>query len=65
MNDIFWRYVGLDSEYRISWARGHYEVYINNKFYCSADTIEEAVYEVEEYLEDVGRGDKAVADVKS
>lgn len=47
----------MDSEYRISWARGHYEVYINNKFYCSADTIEEAVYEVEEYLEDLKGGD--------
>ena len=29
----------------------HFEVYINDKFYCSVDTVEEGVKEVEEYLE--------------
>ena len=36
--------------YRIVPNRGHYEVYINGKFYCSADTRVEAVREVEKYL---------------
>ena len=51
----------MDSDYKISWVHGHYEVYINNKFYCSADTIEEAVFEVEEYLEDAEKSDDAIA----
>lgn len=30
---------------------GHYEVYIGGKFFCSADTITEAIQEVEnDYL---------------
>lgn len=31
---------------------GHYNVFINNKFYCSADTIREATKEVEEYIKE-------------
>lgn len=30
-------------------AHEHYEVYIQGKFYCSADTLEEAIEEIEEY----------------
>ena len=29
--------------------RGHWEVYINGKFYCSADSFSEAVKEYQEY----------------
>lgn len=29
--------------------RGHYEVYLNGEFYCSADTYLEAVKEIESY----------------
>jgi hypothetical protein len=35
--------------YKIVAVRGHYEVYINGKFYCSADTPEEAVRDIEDY----------------
>lgn len=35
--------------YRIVPHYGHYQVYINGKFFCSADTIAEAVKEVESY----------------
>lgn len=31
--------------------RDHYEVYIDGMFYCSADTVSEAVYEIEKYYE--------------
>lgn len=37
--------------YRIVPKHGHYEVYINGKFYCSADTMPEEAKEVEEYFE--------------
>lgn len=30
-------------------VNGHYEVYINGKFYCSADNTVEAAKEVEAY----------------
>lgn len=30
-------------------VRGHYEVYIDGSFYCSADTPEEAATEIEIY----------------
>lgn len=33
----------------IKQVRGHYEIYINGKFYCSADTHEEAAREIELY----------------
>jgi hypothetical protein len=35
--------------YKIVSTHGHYEVYIDGKFYCSADTMHEAAKEVEEY----------------
>lgn len=55
----------MDVDYKIVRVRGHYAVYINDEFYCSADTFEEAKYEVEEYLEDGKNDDKAVADWQS
>ena len=33
-------------DYRIINNHGHYEVYIDGKFYCSADTVTEAIHEV-------------------
>lgn len=35
--------------YKIVPKRGYFEVHINGKFYCSADTWKEASKEVEEY----------------
>lgn len=40
----------MDAE--IITVRGHYEVYINGKFHCSADTRAEAVTEMEALLND-------------
>ena len=40
--DISWKIVENDE---------HFEVFINHKFYCSVDTIEEGIKEVEDYLE--------------
>lgn len=38
-------------DYQIVSNHGHYEVYIDGKFFCSADTIAEAMHEVtNEYL---------------
>lgn len=34
-------------QYQIIAIRGHYEVYLNGKFFCSADTFMEAVKEIE------------------
>lgn len=36
--------------YQIIPRYGHYEVYINGTFFCSADNWNEAVKEVETYL---------------
>ena len=36
-----------DSSYEIKNVRGHYEVYKDGKFLCSADTMKEAAEEVE------------------
>ena len=36
--------------YHIKRKRDYYEVYINGKFYCTADTHEEAAREVEDYF---------------
>lgn len=33
---------------QIKRVRGHYEVTVNGKFFCSADTFMEAVHELEE-----------------
>ena len=38
--------------YKITKKYGHYEVYIDGRFYCSADTILEAIHEVETYKEE-------------
>lgn len=35
--------------YRITPKYGHYEVHINGKFYCSADTMHEAIREIQNY----------------
>lgn len=35
--------------YKIVPNHGHYEVYIDGKFYCSADTMNEAAKEIEKY----------------
>lgn len=35
--------------YKIVNVRGHYEIYINGKFYCSADNMKEATKELERY----------------
>lgn len=32
--------------------RGHWEVHINGKFFCSADTFNEAVKEYQDYVEE-------------
>ena len=37
-------------EYTIKAERGYFNVYINGKFYCTADTWTEAVMEAEDYL---------------
>lgn len=39
-----------DKEYKIIPKNGHYEVYIDNEFQCSADTMIEAVDELEKIL---------------
>lgn len=35
------------SDYKIIHINDHYEVYLNGKFYCSADTKSEAEKEIE------------------
>lgn len=37
--------------YKIKPEREHFEVYINDKFYCTTDNWKEAVSEVESYVE--------------
>lgn len=37
----------MHETYKIVHVNGHYEVYIDGKFYCSADTLTEAVKEIE------------------
>lgn len=32
--------------------RGHWEVYIDEKFYCSADTFSEAAMEYQDYMKE-------------
>ena len=38
--------------YEIKRKRGHFVVYINERFYCSADSIREATKEVENYIKE-------------
>lgn len=33
-------------DYQIFEKYGHYEVYVDGKFFCSADTVTEAIHEV-------------------
>lgn len=35
--------------YKIKPDRGHFLVYIDGKFYCSADTMSEAINEIRKY----------------
>ena len=37
-----------NAEYDVIATRGHYEVYCDGKFFCSADTFMEAVKEIED-----------------
>lgn len=37
--------------YSVVNKQGHYEVYINGKFYCSVDNMSEANREIENYKE--------------
>lgn len=39
-----------DVSYKIVNARGHYDAYVDGKFYCSADTFGEALEEIEKLL---------------
>lgn len=36
-------------KYNIIPIHGHYEIYINGKFYCTADDLNEAAREIEDY----------------
>ena len=40
--------------YKIKAVNGHYEIYMNDEFYCSADTYDEALQELGELLERTG-----------
>ena len=40
--------------YKIKREREHFEVYINNRFYCSADNEKEAAKEIENYAKERG-----------
>lgn len=39
--------------YQIVSNKGHYEIYINGNFYCSADTYAEAIREVEDFQKEM------------
>lgn len=39
--------------YDIIPAKGHFEVYIDGEFYCTADDIIEAAREIDEYKEGI------------
>ena len=39
----------MDDVFEIRLDHGHYNVYINGEFYCSSDTSEEALSDIEEY----------------
>lgn len=41
----------MPNTYRIERVDEHYEVLINGRFYCSADTVMEAAKEIEAYKE--------------
>ena len=37
----------MEVKYEIRPVRGHYEVYVNGKFFCTADTMMEAIKELQ------------------
>ena len=39
-------------DYVVKRVRGHYEIYINGKFYCSADNMKEVAVEIEDYYKE-------------
>lgn len=39
----------MPDNFNITPNNGHYDIYINGVFYCSADTVPEAAKEIEEY----------------
>ena len=39
---------------KIKSVKGHFEVYINEKFYCCADNMSEAVNEIQNYAKERG-----------
>ena len=41
----------MDIRWRIVPVMGHYELYVNGKFWCSADTYSEAFNELEKIRE--------------
>ena len=41
---------GNNMDYEIRPVHAHFEIYINGKFYCSADSMAEAMREVEKLL---------------
>ena len=42
----------MPDNFSIMHINGHYDVYIDGKFYCSADTMPDAIREVENYNQD-------------
>ena len=38
--------------YKITPKKGHFEVYIDGQFYCSADKWSEAVKEIQNYMQE-------------
>ena len=43
--------------FEIKPVKGHYELYIDGKFYCSADTETEAEMEIKFYKQNINKGD--------
>ena len=41
---------GNSMSYEIKYVHGHYEIYINGKFYCTADNMAEVEEELEKAL---------------
>lgn len=39
--------------YKIKRERDHFEVYINGKFYCTADSEKEAIREIQNYTREM------------
>ena len=40
----------MQVQYKIIFVRGHYEVYFKGSFFCSTDTYEQAVKEIEKEM---------------